>query len=435
MNKTGLIVLREYLERIRKRTFLFLTLLGPILYVLIIGAPILISQVMDEERTVQVVDETGYFEDAFSSTGSILFESSDLPGEDAEAKVQEGEAGDSFYLIIPEMDIHEPSTVRLIGAQSPGTQLESTVQTQLDHHIEKLRLRDHGLDEEFIASLRESIDVDTQVGTEEGFEEAGTGIASTAGFISAILIYFFLFAYGGMVMQGVQEEKSSRIVEIVVSSVKPFQLMLGKIAGVAFVGLTQIVLWIILTLVLLILGGFVISFAAPEMMQLPDADGPEMAAAVEANPLLQQSFTALGQINFPLLLGSFVFYFLGGYLLYSSIFAAIGASVENQNDSQQFMMPVMVPIFFGLLAIFPIAENPGGSFAFWVSMIPLTSPITMLTRVPFGVPPWEMLLSMALLVISFVFVTWLAGKIYKTGILLYGSKPTFGEMMKWVWRA
>ena len=434
MNNTGLVILREYLQRVRKGTFILLTLLGPVLYMLIIAAPILISQFMDDERSVQVVDETGLFDDAFANTGDYHFEKSDLNSSEAEEKVQEGKKTGTFFLIIPAMDIHDPPTVRLIGDQSPGTQLESNIQAQLDNHIEKLRLRDHGLEEDFIASLRTSINLDTQVRTEEGFEAAGTGVASMAGFVSAILIYFFLFAYGGMVMQGVQEEKSSRIVEIIVSSVKPFQLMLGKIAGVALVGITQLILWLILTFVLLVGAGLAIAFIAPEIMQMPEEGSAGMAMTMEGNPLLQQSFDTLGQINFPLLFGSFLFYFLGGYLLYASIFAAIGASVENQNDSQQFMMPVMVPIFFGLLAIFPISENPGGSFAFWVSMIPFTSPIAMITRIPFGVPAWELLLSMSILVVTFIFVTWLAGRIYHTGILLYGSKPTFKQLVTWVWK-
>ncbi len=432
MQKILLVISREYLQRVRKKTFLLLTILGPFLYLLLFAGPMVISQVMQEDRTIRVVDESGLFTDAFTSTSALTFRFSDYTAAEAEKKVSEGKTSGEFFLIIPDMELHNAKTVMLVGGQSPGMQMESTVRNQINNHIEELRLKDYGLDDEVIAGLRKQLVLETKVGSEAGLVDAGSGLASTAGFISGFLIYFFIFAYGGMVLQGVQEEKSSRIVEIIVSSIKPFQLMMGKIAGIALVGLTQLALWVILTFILLVAGGFAIGIFFPEMLHVGEVAEPAMGISPETNPLLGQSFDTLAQINFPLLLFAFVVYFIGGYLLYASMFAAIGAAVENQSDSQQFMMPVSIPLFFGLLSIFPIAENPGGSFAFWLSMIPFTSPITMITRIPFGVPVWELLLSMALLAATFTFITYMAGKIYRTGILLYGTKPTVKEMFRWM---
>jgi ABC-2 type transport system permease protein len=258
---------------------------------------------------------------------------------------------------------------------------------------------------------------------------------------SGLIIYFFIFMFGALVMRGVIEEKTSRIVEVIISSVRPFQLMMGKIIGVAMVGLTQFLLWIIFTMVIV---GFVSvafpdSFSPDNMMQQqfsPPANGvmpaENLAINPDTNPIIEGLYAMLERIPVLNILAAFIFYFLFGYLMYSAMFAAIGSAVDNEADTQQFMLPVTVPMILAIVMSSFIMNNPQGPVAFWFSIIPFTSPITMMMRIPFGVPAWELALSMGLLILAFVGMTWVAGKIYRTGILMYGKKPTYRELWKWI---
>jgi ABC-2 type transport system permease protein len=248
------------------------------------------------------------------------------------------------------------------------------------------------------------------------------------------MIYFFIFMFGAQVLKGVIEEKSNRIVEVIISSVKPFQLMMGKIVGIAMVGLTQFLLWIILTLI--IVGMVQLFFVGNDMasMQLPEAQAGLLNSATQSesnNPMMIVT-DILGSINLPVMAISFILYFLGGYLMYASLFAAIGGAVDNDADTQQFMFPVSIPLIFAVAMSGVIVNQPDSTLAIWMSMVPFTSPITMIMRIPFGVPYWELGLSLLLLVIGFTFTTWMAGKIYKTGILMYGKKITYRTLWTWL---
>ena len=243
------------------------------------------------------------------------------------------------------------------------------------------------------------------------------------GFISGILIYMFIFMYGTMVMRGVIEEKTSRIVEIIISSIKPFQLMMGKILGVALVGLTQFILWILLTIIM------------ATVAELTFLDANSMATTMstdEQSIILTQLTSITGGINLTQIFLSFIFYFLAGYLMYSSLFAAVGSAVDAEADTQQFILPITIPLILAFVLIQPIMDNPEGSLAFWMSIIPFTSPVIMMVRLPFGVDNWELLLSAGILIGSFIASTWLAGRIYRTGILMYGKKASYKELWKWL---
>lgn len=275
---------------------------------------------------------------------------------------------------------------------------------------------------------------------ESGEEEESYSILNMIlGFSGAILIYFFIFLYGVQVMRGVIEEKTSRIVEIIISSVKPFQLMLGKIVGIALVGLTQFLLWVILTSLIIVGARSVMSDSMKHTMteqQRMEAFMPEPEPEIQNEPvennIMNELSENLSRINFPLILFSFLFYFMGGYLLYGALFAAIGSAVDSEADTQQFMFPITIPLILSFVLAQSVVANPDGSMAFWLSIIPLTSPIIMMVRIPFGIHISELLLSMGLLIASFIFVTWMAGRIYRTGILMYGKKSSYRELWKWL---
>jgi ABC-2 type transport system permease protein len=338
--------------------------------------------------------------------------------------------------------ITHPKTVQIFYKEKPKGSSISYMETQIAKVIENKKLEDlHNLSLDQISGLRPNVQIIPNKLTADGqSEEAADGIASLLGFVLAFFIYFFIFLFGVQVMRGVIEEKSSRIVEVIISSVKPFQLMMGKIIGIAFVAITQFLIWVVLSTV--IIGGAQ-QFFKEELNQVQteqvknlESVNPE-AAKTAGNENQQAEFISrltgqLGMINFPLVLGAFLFYFIGGYLLYGSLFAAIGAAVDNETDTQQFMLPVTIPLILAIVMAQVAIENPDGPIAFWASIIPLTSPIIMMIRIPVGVAYWEVILSMGLLIATFIGTTWMAAKIYRTGILMYGKKVNFKEIGKWL---
>jgi len=287
---------------------------------------------------------------------------------------------------------------------------------------------------EMVEKSHTEIDLKTIKWAENGKDKEGSAeLALTIGMLSAFIIYMFIVIYGAQVMNGVVQEKTNRIVEVMISSVKPFELMMGKIIGIAMVGLTQFLMWVILTGVISAAVGslFVGSIDVNSMHQMGQVG--MQTAPVNAMPSEMQSlFTALSGVNYFQIVGLFIVYFLGGYLLYASLFAAVGSAVDNETDTQQFSMPIMLPIIFAIYAGIFAAQNPDGPLAFWCSMIPFTSPIVMMVRLPFDVPVWQILLSLTILILSFVGTTWMAGKIYRTGILMYGKKVSWKELWKWL---
>jgi len=400
--------------------------------------PVWIATKDQDIQLIEVIDETGEFINQFESTKTLLFEHQFRSIEDAKANFYETK----YTSILHITSTNQKSVVRMYYKKQPGI---STVQ-KIKHTIEN-GIRNIDLEHKFkitksqIEESQPKVEIESISLDIEGAEESkNIGISTALGLGGAIMIYFFIFMYGIQIMRGVIEEKTSRIVEIIISSVKPFQLMLGKIVGIALVGLTQFLSWIILTGILYsLIMAFVMGGDIEALSQGQNAlEDPNVQEALKSiggtENLTPQAMISsiISEIPLAKLLLSFLFYFLGGYLLYGALLAAVGSAVDSEADSQQFMMPITIPLIFSFVVAQVVMENPDGPMAFWLSMCPLTSPIIMMVRIPFGVEIWELLLSMSLLIIGFVGATWMAAKIYRTGILMYGKKVTYKELWKWL---
>jgi ABC-2 type transport system permease protein len=436
MNKIKLIIKREYLTRVKKKSFLIMTILGPILMAALIIAPVYLATVSSSEKKVGIVDESGFFTQGFKDTKNISFTVFNLNID--EAKKNYKHLGVDIVLYIPQPSYTFPHHVIMFSDKQPGMMVESYIRSSINNDLRQLRLKKENIAPEVIEKIKSSIDVATIKINEDGSEEKQMAERDLIlGLMTGILIYFFIFMYGAQVMRGVIEEKTNRIVEVLVSSVRPFELMMGKIVGVAMVGLTQFVLWVLLTLALVTGAQFAFSNELGQLQQdefkkmgqLINSDDP-LSVKIDSNETMQM-LEAITTINFPLIIGGFLFYFLFGYLLYSALFAAIGSAVDNETDTQQFMLPLTIPLVLSIILAQNIASDPDGPLAFWLSTIPLTSPIAMMIRLPFGVPIWEVILSASLVIGGFIFATWFAARIYRTGILMYGKKVSYKELWKW----
>ncbi|MCK9292268.1 MAG: ABC transporter permease [Bacteroidales bacterium] len=435
MNKILLILQREYLIRVKKKSFIVMTFLGPLLMAALMIVPIVLASIEDVgKKNIAVLDESGLFAGKFESGDNLLFEYVQDDLETAKAFVLDGVFDGLLY--VPETQLSLPSNAEFFSVKQASVSARSYVRNVMKAELENQKLLASGIDPEIIKSVRTTVNIVTIKLDQDGTESRSyTEVQLGLGMVLAIIIYFFIFMFGSQVMRGVIEEKTNRIVEVIVSSVKPFQLMMGKITGIALVGLTQFVLWVVLTFsiygVFTLLFGSVGDAAVPgqiqTMMNQTEAISPQIDDMGVA-----QIFEVIHSINFGLILSSFAFFFLAGYLLYASFFAAIGAAVDNEADTQQFMLPVSLPLILGIILSSFIANNPDGPLAFWLSVFPLTSPIVMMLRLPFGVPVWELLLSMVVLIAGFILTTWMAAKIYRTGILMYGKKPSYAELWKWI---
>ncbi len=442
MNKIRTIIKREYLSRVRKRSFIVMTILGPILLAALMIGPALIAIMSDSEYEVAIVDDTNMFYDAFSNTRIVKYThlQTDV---DSALELMRGNKFDAV-LHIPEIAFQAPSSLRLFSLKSVNFNAKSHMESVLKNEYESLKLTIAGIDPEVLMAVETRININAVRMDKEGLEKTDyPEVSMGLGFVSGLLIYMFIFLFGSQVLRGVLEEKTSRIVEIIVSSVKPFQLMMGKVIGIGLVGLTQFLIWVVLTFA--IVGG--VRTAFPNLFQFTPTEQVHITPSQSLNAeelqrqmeTVQMQNTTAGQIleglqaiNFPVMILSFLFYFIGGYLLYAALFAAIGSAVDNEADTQQFMLPVTIPLLFSIVMMQTIIQNPSGPVAFWLSIIPLTSPVIMMIRIPFGVPFIELAISAALLILGFIFTTWLAAKIYRTGILMYGKKIDYAELWKWI---
>ncbi len=407
-----------------------MTILGPLLFGGIFGLSIwMATKDSSEVRTVEVKDESGLFANAFENTETLHFTYTNLTL--PEAKQQIEESGSFGLLYIPEIDIHQPQGITFYSESSAGIEMKSQLEKIIEEEIQNLKLEESEIDRETLASLKTSIDLE-EVSIADGTEkQANTGLYIGIGYMASFLIYMFIFLYGAQIMRGVIEEKSSRILEVIISSVKPFQLMMGKIIGIAAVGLTQFLLWVVLTFSVYTLLMTLVGVDAETMAQMNQIQGAGGEFS-QAQVQMAEVSGVLSSLNVVELLLSFVFYFLAGYLLYGSLFAAVGSAVDSDADSQQFMLPISLPLIAAIISLAAVLKDPNGSLAFWLSMVPLTSPVVMMMRIPFGVPTWEILLSMALLVGGFILTTWLAGRIYRIGILMHGTKVNYRVLGKWL---
>lgn len=437
MKKIRLIIQREYLSRVKKKSFIIMTVLGPLLMAAIWIVPFFLATMSDEKKVIAVIDETGIFYSKFQSTDKVFF-SYETELEKSKDDLTKGNI--SAILYVQKLTYTIPDqAVLLYSDKSPGIVTQSYISNAMQTILKNnLLVNAHNISKEDYDKINStSIKLNTEdIRTgEKSYTEIKTGL----GIFSGILIYFFIFMFGAQVMRGVIEEKTSRIVEVIISSVKPFQLMMGKIVGVALVGLTQFALWILLTFSIIT----ALQMSMPEVFKnkqseetynpgqkLPSAD--QMQLQTLQNQEIRELIDGLFSINYGVMIAQFIFYFLAGYLLYASLFASIGAAVDNEADTQQFMMPVTIPLLFAIIMSNFVINNPDGPVAFWLSIIPFTSPIIMMVRIPFGVPIEQIYLSMFLLIAGFVFTTWLAAKIYRTGILMYGKKISYRELWKWL---
>ena len=434
MNKIGLIIRREYFTRVKKRSFIIMTFLGPLLIAAIYIIPILLALHGDnEKRTIVVVDQSHWFERQFVNTENQTFiRLDDIDIDSTKRLVQQG-----FFdiaLFIPETQLNIPSSAVVYSMKQVPMSVESHIKEVMKNEIQVQKLLAAGVDPDILESIKTNINLSVIRMDEEGGEkETFTEVQFILGMVLSVLIYMFIMLFGGQVMQGVTEEKSSRIVEVIVSSVKPFQLMMGKIIGVSLVALTQFVMWIILT------GVIYVGFSAAVGISHPEAisQGTVMAQEISStnimdNEAVQNVLNIVHSIDFGTIIFSFIVFFLLGYLLYATMFAAIGSLVDNNTDSQQFTLPVTVPLIIAILSAIYIVNDPDSSLAVWMSMIPFTSPVVMMVRIPFGIPIWQVIVSAVILAGTFVGMTWVAAKIYRTGILMYGKKPTYKEIFKWL---
>lgn len=442
MNKIKLIILREYLTRVKKKSFIVMTILGPILFAAMMVVPAWLASMEDTDvKNIAVIDSSGVFLNKIPDTDYIKFEylqnttlkkvQTDFPDSDYYAVLQ----------ILPSIT-YEPSAVHLFSNKQPSFSVKSHIANAMEKELKNRKLRAHGIDQEVLNSIKSDVSIRTIQWTEDGgVKESSTEVAMIVGYASGFLIYFFIFLFGAQVMRGVIEEKTNRIVEIIVSSAKPFQLMMGKIVGIAMVGLTQFLLWIVLTTGIIagVKTAFFPELGTKNAQEVVVEDLFEQQNVAQIDQIQPQEldkftriFNSVKSIDFGVMFGSFIFFFLGGYLLYGSLFAAIGAAVDNETDTQQFMLPITIPLILGIFVMMNAIQSPDSPVAFWFSIIPLTSPIVMMVRIPFGVPYWQVALSMGLLVLTFLGSVWLAGKIYRTGILMYGKKVNYKELWKWI---
>ena len=437
MSKIWIIIQREFMTRVKKKSFILLTILMPFIFAALIMVPLMLATIEgDEQKTVMVVDKTGRYVGSLKSTANYAF-------------VPTADNKDEFYTEDSEVEAvvqitadlaKNPTAVTIYSPREVKAELLSYVETCLGEQVRREKLSAYNIPEleTIIADIQTDFHVATVKRNAEGDEtSSNTYIAMTAGFIFTFLIYMFVMSYGGMVMQSVMEEKTNRIVELMVSSVKPFQLMMGKIIGVALVGFVQLAIWgVMLSIILMVCGSVFGLSTAPAAPAVAGADAQMAAMAQQAGGgEAAEIMSALMGLPYAELGIMFVLYFVGGYLLYASFFAAVGASINAQEDSSQFIMPVVLIMVFGLYAAMYSAENTNGPLAFWASMFPLTSPIVMMVRIPFGVPWWEEVLSLGLLFATSMAFVWISARIYRVGILMYGKKPSLREMLKWVrWR-
>jgi ABC-2 type transport system permease protein len=423
MYKTFIIIQREYLTRVRKKTFIISTLLFPILYVGLIFGMGFLAENSKQNLNIALIDQSGYFKQVDLDRENTLDPSSkiSLVTERATDVLKDPEAaGYDGFIRLPKLDWRQGSDQIFIEAKkSYGSGTTATVEAKLNRIWNRIKNDSLSIDENKQVILQASQLSVRSKNMDDASSNAN--IAEVIGYVAGLLIYLILLIYGSQVMMGVMEEKTNRIAEVLVSSVRPFQMMMGKIIGIGLVALTQFLLWI----------GFVLI-----VYNVSKASGESMSAATVMVGKMQQVFTG---INVPLILFCFGFYFLGGFFFYSSLYAAIGSAVnEDLREAQSLSFPITMLVIISIALMSTATANPTGPIAVWASIIPFSSPIVMMARIPYGVPGtvpwWQLGLSMVMLVIGFLGTVWFAGKIYRTGILMYGKKPTWGEMLKWVFR-
>jgi len=437
MNHLPLITKREYLNKVKNKSFIIMTFVSPLIMIalgLLIG--FLTNLNKNKERIIDVVDESGFAKEIFSDTTSTtkyrILNNIDL----VQARVDVEEQEHYGLLYIPKVDSVSQlaKSVKFYSKDTPSLTLIASLESKIEKRLTDINYKNKGFDIEKIKDARISVDIYQESYTGEKTSKLSGGLKLGFGMVSGYLLFMFIIIYGNMIMRSIIEEKTSRIIEVIISSVKPMQLMLGKIFGTSLAGITQFVIWVLLLSVLSIVLSSVFGVNMSEMQNSPQQE--MMQEAMKNGDMQQKLSVLLNEIyNLPLanLIVMFLLFFIGGFLLYSSLYAAIGAAVDNETDTQQFMMPIMVPLILAVyVGGFTVLEDPHGTVAQVFSFIPFTSPVVMLMRIPFGVPMWQQIVSVLLLFTTFIGTVWFASKIYRVGILMYGKKPTYKEIYKWL---
>ncbi|GAA4271000.1 ABC transporter permease [Aquimarina gracilis] len=434
MSNLKLIIKREFIARVRNKTFVVMTFLSPLIFVGMIALITWLATLNnDEVRQVAFFDETGNFVSDFTDSDNIDYiDYSSLTLDKAKDSVVTKKLYGLLYIPKKQSNRALAESIQFYADEAPNISILNNIEDIIASKLTNQNFEEKGLDLNVIENSKAKVSIQIENFSGEKTSKMANYIKMFFGGAAGYFLMMFIIIYGNMVMRSVIEEKSNRIIEIIISSVKPIQLMMGKILGTSFAGITQFVIWVVLGGVLMIVGSmfFNIDMDHNNMEEavrlVEETQGGTMANVAEL-------FIEVNKLPLGTLVISFLIYFIGGYFLYSSIYAAIGAAVDSETDSQQFMLPIILPLMLGIyVGFFSVIENPHGTISTVFSMIPLTSPIVMLMRIPFGVPWWEVVISILLLVGSIIFMIWLAGKIYRVGILMYGKKPSYKELFKWL---
>ncbi len=436
MSNISIIIQREFNERVRKKSFIITTLLMPVLMIALMVSPALIMKYSGgDEKVIAVIDDSGLVAPKLENSEEISFEITTLPTEEARKQLTE-----KFGVLYIGSDILENSgNVRLYANSSSSLSLESAITGQIEHILEAEKLKAYNIENlsKILDEVKTKVNMQTfrnDKSQEEDTQAQSSMVATGVGYVLGFILYMFLLIYGSMVMQSVIEEKNNRVLEVMVSSVRPFDLMMGKILGVASVAVVQVLIWgvLIVGVGLLIVSNVLpadVMEAAKAMQQGTPAAGP----MADINPEMLQAVAAMMDMAYIIkIFASLVLFVFGGFLLYAAMFAAVGSAVDNVQDASQLQMPITLPIILALLMMFVVIRDPNSQLAFWFSIIPFTSPIVMMARIPYDIPLWEIVLSLAVLYASFIGMVWFAAKIYRVGIFMYGKKPSLKELFKWV---
>ncbi len=431
MNKIILIIQREFLNRVQKKSFLIATILIPLIFPAIIGLLVYISKETEKNALKEIiyyVDESHTF---VPDTSRFIYKN--FSGSIDEAKKAYNVTEDFGLLYIPAFELSQPKGITLYTKVNPSLDDVGSIEKMLETQIRDIKMQRLKIDQRLLDSLKTNVNVSTvKIGQGGQEKSSNASIQFAIGMVGGILMYMFIFIYGAQIMQGIIEEKTSKVVEVIVSSVRPFQLMMGKIIGLASVGLLQFLIWIILmsTLTFGVLGYFGID--PPQQQAMQQMGGEIAAQQAVANSQVATNIQEIMNMPWGYILFNFLFYFLGGYLIYGALFAAVGSAVDSPAEAQQFMFPITIPLLISYMSLFMfILKDPHGMISVWLSIIPFTSPIAMMGRIGFEVPWWQLVLSMVLLIAGFIFTTWVAGRIYRVGILMHGTKVNYKVLVKW----
>ncbi len=433
MSKISIIAGREFNERVRKKSFIITTILMPVFFVgLIVVMALMMNFQQEEEKQITVLDKSGMVAPKLQNSGDLIFSTSESSFEELTAEKQDDLYG---ILVIGENVMENPKNVQFYTYESSTINIEKSITDQIENILEEEKLKSYNIENlpQILAEIETPVSMQVSQITETGETKAVSNMVNIAiAYLFGLMIYMVVFLYGNMVMQGVIEEKSNKVLEVMVSSVKPFQLMMGKILGIAAVAVLQFVIWVVF---IVGVGGALMNVFAGDMIEAAAAMQSGMPMDMTNMAMDADMASVINTITDPgyliRIFGGFLIFFIGGYLLYSAMFAAVGSAVDNEKDTQNLQLPISIPLILALVVMVNAMQDPNGQLAFWFSMIPFTSPVVMMARLPYGVPDWQLWLSIALLFITFVGMVWLAGKIYRVGIFMYGKKPTLKELIKW----